>query len=278
MKNEDFNQCLLEYQQAVNKLEKFKSSDAFYYMKGFLVSRKNKKKENGHTETYYVRVEYIDKVPHRKDNYVRKAEIPDYIKKLEKKKENRQKYKALNKNVKRLGIQLKRIMKRVGFDEKIYDEIISHRRKHNEFKKNDKYTDGKQNVVSALGEKLRSRAECIVANLAFALRIPYFYEPEIHLSGYNEYDDVYEKNVRPDFSFFINGKNILLELLGMTDNEEYVQNWERKERRYNGNGYERGKNLICVECKGKQNLDSQKIAKVLIDMVNGITPRKTVVV
>ena len=94
--------------------------------------------------------------------------------------------------------------------------------------------------------------------MAFAFQIPYLYESEIKVYGNNKYDGKYNETAHPDFSFIINGK--------------------RKERYYRENGYRRGKNLICVECKDKQNMDSQKIAKVLIDLSNGIIPRETIYV
>jgi len=277
---QDFNQCLLQYKLALRDLEDFESSEKINYLKGFLFL-KNERRKSGNGVKYYknaylITVDYIDgkRVQHFK--YIKKSELPYIQEKLSRKTQNRRKYRDLKLNVINLRKQLLKIMKKNKLDDEMLEKIEENRREHELFLKEDRYKNA--NSVSILGEKVRSRAECILAAIAFALKIPYFYEPAVRLQGFDDRDDIFNETVRPDFALVINGKTILTELLGMSDKKEYNENWERKHRHYEDCGYVQGENLVCISCKDKFNIDSQAMARTLMNLVKGIIPQRTVYV
>ena len=258
----DFSQCIFQYKMAVCELRKFESSDN--YIKGFLII----KKEGKYKSAYLVTIDYINGKRVRHDKYIRKPDIPEIQRKLSYKKQNRDKYNKLLKSVKSSRARLLRLIlkNKMSFD--IFQKIEENWDEHELFIKKDKYKNS--NSVSILGEKVRSRAECILAAIAFSFKIPYFYEPSIKLRG--------SETVRPDFVFYINGDPVLVELLRMSGVKEYNDNWERKRRRYGDCGYVQGKNLICIACNDKSNINSQIIAQTLLNLLHGIIPKKVVYV
>ena len=274
----DFNQCLLQYKLALRDLEDFESSEKFNYLKGFIFL-KNEKRKSGKTVKYYknayfITVDYIDGKRVQTFKYIKKSELPYVQEKLSHKKQNRRKYKELKLNVINLRKQLLRIMKKNKMDDVTLQRVEENWQEHELFLKEDRYKNS--NSLSVLGEKVRSRGECILAAIIFALKIPYLYEPAIDLQGFDDSDDIFNETVRPDFALIINGKIILAELLGMSDQKEYNENWERKHRHYEDCGYVQGKNLVCFSCRDRFNIDSQTMARTLMDLIRGIIPKRTV--
>ena len=277
----NFNQCVFQYKLALDDLKKFEESDSINYMKGYLVVKREKRKFKAgiriYTGVYLIKVDYIDGKPRRYERYVKREEVEIIREKLANKKENRQRYAELKKRVKALWALLQRYMRKEKIDEDIFDKIKANWREHDLFKQTDKHDSA--DILTVLGEKVRSRGECIVANAALALNIPYLYEHLIRLCGFDDRDDIFDETARPDFMFFVKGNAVILELNGMTGLKEYDDKWERKQRHYVNNSkikFVKGKNLICVACKDRQNINSQRIAQVLFDMVNGTIPKKTV--
>jgi len=263
MKN--YNQCHYQYWKAVGELEAFEASDAFYYRKGYLRFKEEKRTCNNKVYTsisaYYVRVDYIDGKRKTTSKYVKKEDVAAVQRKLANKRKNRLIYKALKKKVKALLLQLKKCM---GKNNKVWEAVAAHRKKKEEFRGNDK------NIITILGEKVRSRAECILANLAFSFGIPYLYEAAIKI--YRGFE------LHPDFTFIVNGRRVLLEYLGLADNDDYIANWAGKESTYREKGYVKGKNLVCIASKDPQNIDTQKISQIFIDLANGRIPSEIIYV
>jgi len=259
-------------------LNKFESSDSIKYLKGFLIYKKEKRLSGNtirfYVNIYMVKVDYINGKPKRIEKYIKKSDVENVRKKLADKKRNRKRYNELKRNLKSLQSRLHRLLRKEKINENIFQNIEENWREHSLFKQTDKYENAI--ILSALGEQLRSRGECIVANTALAFNIPYLYEPPLIISGFDDIDDLFKETVRPDFVFFINEKIVIIELLGMSDSKGYRESWERKHRHYSNSGYIQGENLICIACEDKRNIDSQKIALVLINMANGIIPQKTI--
>jgi len=277
---QDFNQCFFEYKMALCDLEDFKSSEEFNYLRGFLFL-KNERRKSGNGFKYYenaylITVDYIDGKRVQNFKYIKKSDLPYIQEKLSHKKQNRLKYKELKLNVINLRKQLLRLMKKSKMDTDMLEKIEKNWREHELFLKDDIYKNA--NSVSVLGEKVRSRGECILSALAFAFKIPYFYEKEVKLHGFDDRDDIFKETVRPDFALIINGKTILTEFLGMSDKKEYNENWERKHRHYEDCGYVQGENLVCISCKDRFNINSQKIARTLMNLTKGIIPQEIVYV
>ena len=265
---------------ALCDLEDFKSSEEFNYLRGFLFL-KNERRKSGNGFKYYenaylITVDYIDGKRVQNFKYIKKSDLPYIQEKLSHKKQNRLKYKELKLNVINLRKQLLRLMKKSKMDTDMLEKIEKNWREHELFLKDDIYKNA--NSVSVLGEKVRSRGECILSALAFAFKIPYFYEKEVKLHGFDDRDDIFKETVRPDFALIINGKTILTEFLGMSDKKEYNENWERKHRHYEDCGYVQGENLVCISCKDRFNINSQKIARTLMNLTKGIIPQEIVYV
>ena len=110
--------------------------------------------------------------------------------------------------------------------------------------------------------------------MLYSLGIVNQYEQLISQQCYNRTTRrIYTEIAYPDFVIFIDGKKFLTELLGMSDNENYWETWEKKEQKYKEMGYVRGENLICFTCNDTQDFDSQKIMKTLIDVMGMRIPQ-----
>ena len=274
--NNTFHDLLCHYRMALNELIAFEASDEMENRKGYLYRKKKKKKRKDKTiasydEYYYISVDYVagERVVH--SQYVKQAEIEDYEKKLNEKKENVKRYRYLRNAVKRLAAKLRKAMRK----EKIKMDLSNLKESlinHLNYRKKENTISPK--ITSVFGESLRSRVECIFSTLAFAFRIPYIYEPEVTLTD----DRGWHEFVRPDFSFIINGKTVLVELLGMVGDKKYDARWENKARKYRESGYILGKNLICIACKDKQGINAPTLVKVLNNLKCGILPKEVVTV
>ena len=232
----EYNRCFCQYSMAADAVKAFEASEEFKYMKGHL---KNKKETRVHgtkvyvsVGVYFVQVDYANGVRKERPKYVKKAEVESMRRKLADKLKNRRKYRELKKKEQACLAKLERIF---GGAKEILAEIIKHRDTREEFRE-----EGKK-VVTMLGEKVRSKCEGIVANMLCSFGIPYVYEATIKVNKWEK--------VHPDFTLFLHGKRVLLEYLGMADDEQYMDNWIEKEVQYNQIGYVQGKNLVCIDRK-----------------------------
>ena len=264
-----FNDCFYQYRLALQKLITFEKSDKMENLKGHLEYKNKKKiknkKEYFFKECYFVKVKYVNGKRSVKSTYIRKADVENFEEKMKKKKENQKEYCLLLKNEKRLAAKVRRAMRKEGVDydiEGLKDSLLAHAKYRNaEKERNEKQGIKVPEVSSVFGEPLRSRAEGLLSSLAYAFQLPYDYEPEVKIGKY--------ESLRPDFSFLIKGKKVLLELMGMVDDTAYQSRWKEKENKYRRKGYERGKNLVCIACNDKQGIDAQKMAQALKDLKEG---------
>lgn len=126
-------------------------------------------------------------------------------------------------------------------------------------------------VMTANGELVRSKNECIVADLLCKIGFLYAYEQELTL-----HRDGRSVRVHPDFVVYCKGKKVYVEFLGMMDTPEYVQNWEAKKLLFAQNNIKLGKNLVCLVCHNPTELDAQRVEAVLWQMKAGNLPQELV--
>ena len=105
------------------------------------------------------------------------------------------------------------------------------------------------------GEYVRSKSEMLIADLLYALGVPYEYEPRIVLGGREVMGDFWVKSR-------LNGKEYYWEHYGMLDKEEYAERAAEKQREYWKAGYRLGKSLIETYEDGS-GLDMQEIQNML---------------
>lgn len=91
------------------------------------------------------------------------------------------------------------------------------------------------------GERVRSKSEKMIADEFYRYQIPYKYEHPLSLNVWGK-----ETTFYPDFTVLSRrtGKEIIIEHLGMMDDNAYVSNAMRKLELYEKNGYLLGKNLL----------------------------------
>lgn len=90
-------------------------------------------------------------------------------------------------------------------------------------------------IITELGEKVRSKNECIFANLLNEMHVPYLYEAR------------YQNKLLPDFTIFINDKIYYIEILGKMNEVEYENRQHEKIDEYSKAGLNMGEQLICVD-------------------------------
>lgn len=118
-------------------------------------------------------------------------------------------------------------------------------------------------VYSTLNnEMVRSKSECLIANLLLHKGIPYHYEKPLTLSN--------GKIVFPDFTLLDirHRKELYLEHLGMMDKPEYVERNIRKLQDYERSGIFIGKNLLLTYETEKTPLDLNLVDKMLDSYFN----------
>ncbi|WP_186430048.1 AAA family ATPase [Clostridium sp. BSD9I1] len=101
------------------------------------------------------------------------------------------------------------------------------------------------------GEMVRSKSEVIVANILDKMKIEYFYEEPLNVSG---------KTYIPDFTLRYQGKTACLEHLGMLRDKSYKKRWDEKKANYESVGIsETLGNLIITEDGLDGSLDATLI-------------------
>ena len=92
---------------------------------------------------------------------------------------------------------------------------------------------------TARGDMVRSKFELMIADVLYALNIPYQYEMPVKFNN---------RQYLPDFSLLdiIHGKIIYLEAFGMMDNRDYAMNCLDKLKNYEAAGIYPGEKLIVV--------------------------------
>lgn len=113
-------------------------------------------------------------------------------------------------------------------------------------------------IVTILGEKVRSKNECIFANLLFDMQIPYLYESRV------------ENQLLPDFTIFINDKIYYIELLGKMNEVKYRDRQYEKLAKYNQGGYILGEKLVYIDVT--DGIELPRIKALLQGIIAGKIP------
>ena len=121
-----------------------------------------------------------------------------------------------------------------------------------------KFFDSNKNIVTNLGEFVRSKNECLFANKLSELHIYYIYEMIIN------------DEMAPDFTIFINDEVFYIELLGMMDCEDYRAKLSDKLVKYKNTNIIPGENLILIDMT--DGLDMRRIESIITDLFVGNVP------
>ena len=120
------------------------------------------------------------------------------------------------------------------------------------------YEEGK--VHKALtGDMVRSKSEVIIANMLHQKDIPFEYERPLYADDSTMY--------LPDFTINWKGETYYWEHLGMLDDENYAQKWNKKEQWYKDYGFHQ---QLIVSKDEQGNLDSQEIERIINRRIFGI--------
>lgn len=108
--------------------------------------------------------------------------------------------------------------------------------------------------ISSKGERVRSRAEVILANSLASCRIPYRYEKQLTIGKHHYY---------PDFTVInpLSGKTAYIEYCGI-DTPEYEDHLQRKLHAYYEAGITEGTQLILIREYGSL-IDSKRISSLI---------------
>ena len=117
-------------------------------------------------------------------------------------------------------------------------------------------------IVTNLGETVRSKNECLFANKLNELGIGYVYEMIIN------------GELAPDFTVFIQNEVFYIEVLGMMDQEEYREKLQEKIEKYRRVNILPGENLVLIDMTRK--IDMQKIGRILTGLFAGQVPAEIV--
>jgi len=105
---------------------------------------------------------------------------------------------------------------------------------------------------------VRSKSEVIIANMLYEREILFEYE--------REYIDGNKRRI-PDFTFIdAAGDIVILEHLGMLHKPTYKEEWEKKLKFYESNGFKLGTNLFTTQDDENGAIDSLEIEKVIIQI------------
>lgn len=102
------------------------------------------------------------------------------------------------------------------------------------------FYEGSTEIYTEKGERVRSKSEKIIADKLYSENIPYRYEYPLEVPSFGV--------LYPDFTILDmkNRKNIILEHLGMMDDEEYANKAVGKIQTYAKNGWILGDNLLVT--------------------------------
>ena len=113
------------------------------------------------------------------------------------------------------------------------------------------------NYYTDKGERVRSKAEILIANMLNKHGIPYRYECPLVLKGYGM--------IYPDFTILHmrERKEMYLEHMGMMDNEIYAEEALERILMYEKNGIFPGEKLVLTHETGKKPMDSRLWEKII---------------
>lgn len=111
--------------------------------------------------------------------------------------------------------------------------------------------------ITDRGEVVRSKSECLIANMLNKNGIPYKYEKPLWLGGAQIYPDFTILDVR-------NRREIYLEHLGRLDDQDYLEKTVRKLNRYAGEGYHLGDRVLLTMETRAQPLNLPAAEKMVL--------------
>ena len=120
--------------------------------------------------------------------------------------------------------------------------------------------DDKSEYYTEKGERVRSKAEVIIANALYMRGIPYHYEQPMYLQAGSR-----KVLFRPDFQTvnISTGRRWILEHFGMMDSENYYKGAVQKIRVYENNGIMLGRNLILLYETSENPLSMRSVKKYI---------------
>ena len=196
--------------------------------------------------------------------HVPKTKAAEYIKVFERRD-------ALLTNVKRLEREVTALRREVrrsfsGKELAYYsDKVLREWERQNKIKV---LTESGEFRCQALdGTLVRSKNECIMANVLYKLGMRYTYEKELFLKTDNGI-----ARFRPDFTVEFNGKELYIELFGQMEDENYCIDTMNKLKVYERNGITKGKNFLGFYCNDSMKINSIVIEKALEQIKAGIMP------
>lgn len=121
--------------------------------------------------------------------------------------------------------------------------------------------------LSAQGDQMQSREECMVADNLYAMGVPYLYEPKLPTPG-----GTYRYR-NPDFKVFTFERPYLMELMGIVDNPSYETRIEEKLRDYEKAGIRSGENLLLFRNTQRYGIDGKTLWETLMKTLTGELPK-----
>ena len=198
----------------------------------------------------------------RKRTYVRKGEVERIRRQIEVRRHQEEELKGqksyldqLRKCLRHFRVKAEEVLERYEAERR--EAVRQEREKEVErYAARQKPYGGGCRYRTLRGEYVRSKSEQVIANLLYALEVPYEYEPVLRLGNQEVRGDFWvQSKVNPRREYY-------WEHYGMMDEKEYGERAAEKQRQYRANGYRVGKNLIeTYEDKG--GLDAQEIWNML---------------
>lgn len=116
------------------------------------------------------------------------------------------------------------------------------------------YRSEGRTVITSRGERMRSKAEVMIAEKLYEYGIPFRYEQELSLG---------DLTLHPDFTFEgANGEEFYLEFCGMMDDSRYVSSHLSKVAAYQAAGIVPWKNIIYLYSSGNE-MNMQRVDSMI---------------
>ena len=120
------------------------------------------------------------------------------------------------------------------------------------------YLSESRTLRTSRGERMRSKAEVLIAETLYSYGIPFRYEQELQVG---------HMTFHPDFTFEgAGGKEFYLEFCGMMDNPAYVESHKRKRGAYEAAGIAEWRNIIYLYASGN-DMDMMRVDSVVRTLV-----------
>ena len=281
-----------KYKETLTDMEFFKEEEFAEFPKGSLVKRKSVKKVKDKIYTYdayYLEItEYINKKKHRTCKYVRKSDVVRIRQLIAKRNAYKRGLREYNANYRPWKRIIQRYVNRgvindVELNIKIKKRVENKRQAHEH--RRQRFDERKGNptfkVITTNGDFVRSKNEAFVAELLKMEKVEYMYEYMVTLKPRqipNKSNEYSPKPIifHPDYTVFTDKGFVYIELLGKMDDENYRNNWVRRQAEYEINGIKQGKNLVCLACHSMQEIDCIKLRQVIQNIKQNNLPSQPV--